>query len=195
GALIDTAVYGLGHEPTVQESLRAGTDVICFSGDKLLGGPQAGIIIGREVYLNKIKKHPLARAMRADKLCLAGLSATLTHYLKEDYEEHIPIWMMIATPIDKIRTRAESWAQSLGCGEVKPGESTVGGGSLPGEILPTYLLHIKSRKPVRMIDNLRLTSPPIIARIIDDHVVFDPRTVLPDQDPALLSGIRSVMDS
>ncbi len=116
GSLLDTARYGLGHEPTVQESLAQGADLVCFSGDKLLGGPQAGIIIGRADLVAKIKKHPLARAVRADKLCLAALSATLLHYLKDEAEREIPIWRMLATPLDEIRQRAAAWAQTLGTG-------------------------------------------------------------------------------
>ena len=101
GALLDTARYGLGHEPTVQESLAAGADLVCFSGDKLLGGPQAGIILGRADLVAKLKKHPLARAIRADKLCLAALTATLLHYLKDEAEREMPIWRMIAAPLER----------------------------------------------------------------------------------------------
>ncbi|MFM8319756.1 MAG: L-seryl-tRNA(Sec) selenium transferase, partial [Chloroflexota bacterium] len=106
GALLDAARYGLGHEPTVQESLAAGADLVCFSGDKLLGGPQAGIIIGRAALVDKLRKHPLARAVRADKLCLAALSATLLHYLKDEAEREVPIWRMIAAPAEQLQGRA-----------------------------------------------------------------------------------------
>jgi L-seryl-tRNA(Ser) seleniumtransferase len=110
GALLDTAKFGMAHEPTVSESLAAGVDLVCFSGDKLLGGPQAGIIIGRSDLVARLKKHPLARALRADKLCLAALSATLLHYLKDNAEREIPVWRMISIPVDILRQRAESWA-------------------------------------------------------------------------------------
>src|SRR5688572_33237690 len=96
GALLDTAKYGLAHEPTVGESLSAGVDLVCFSGDKLLGGPQAGIIVGKADLIAKIRKHPLARAVRADKACLAGITATLLHYLKDEAEREIPIWRMMS---------------------------------------------------------------------------------------------------
>ncbi|MCE7920109.1 MAG: L-seryl-tRNA(Sec) selenium transferase, partial [Chloroflexi bacterium CFX1] len=109
GALYDTVKYGLAHEPTVQESMQAGADIICFSGDKLLGGPQAGIIIGKKELIDKIKKHPLARAVRADKTCLAGLSATLTHYLKDEAEREIPIVKMMSLKLDQLKGRAEAW--------------------------------------------------------------------------------------
>src|SRR3990172_1714861 len=118
GALLDTAKYGLAHEPTVQESLAAGVDLVCFSGDKLLGGPQAGIILGKKALIDKIKKHPLARAVRADKTCLAGLTATLLHYLKDEAPREIPIWRMISLTPDRLKVRAEAWREALALGEV-----------------------------------------------------------------------------
>ena len=114
GALLDTAQFGLGHEPTVFESLAAGSDLVCFSGDKLLGGPQAGIILGKADLVTRLKKHPLARAIRADKLCLAALSATLQHYLKAEALHEIPIWRMIAMELGDLQARAEAWKQTLG---------------------------------------------------------------------------------
>ncbi len=165
GVLLDTARYGLAHEPTVQESLAAGADLVCFSGDKLLGGPQAGIVLGKEILLSKLKKHPLARALRADKLCLAALSVTLQHYLKDEAETKIPIWRMISMPLDIIRSRAESWAAALGVGEVVSALSTVGGGSLPEETLPTCVLALSVPQPNKLVSRLRTISPPIIARV------------------------------
>jgi L-seryl-tRNA(Ser) seleniumtransferase len=193
GALLDTARYGLGHEPTIQESLAAGADLVCFSGDKLLGGPQAGIVIGRADLVEKLKKHPLARAFRADKLCLAALMATLLHYLKDEAEREIPIWRMIAAPLEQVRARAETWRQALGAGEVIPGESTVGGGSLPGETLPTFLLALPARSPDRLAERLRQGQPPVIARLQADQVVLDPRSVLPEQDEQLLEVVKSAL--
>ena len=118
GSFLDTAKYGLAHEPTVQESLDAGVDVVCFSGDKLLGGPQAGIIVGRTDLIAKIKKHPLARAVRADKVALAGITATLLHYLKDEAEREIPIWQMISMEREQVKARAEAWQKALGQGDV-----------------------------------------------------------------------------
>jgi len=213
GTLLDTARYGLGHEPMVQESLAAGADLVCFSGDKLLGGPQAGIIIGRAELVMRLKKHPLARAIRADKLCLAALSATLLHYLKDEAEREIPIWRMIAEPAEAVRQRAQAWQAALGQGEVLPSQSTVGGGSLPGEMLPTFVLALTVPHPNRFLARLREPHPnavsqrrpphqkstdgeaksfetgrglPVIARLEDDKVVFDPRTVLEEQEKILL---------
>jgi L-seryl-tRNA(Ser) seleniumtransferase len=193
GALLDTAVFGLGHEPTVQESLRSGVDLVCFSGDKLLGGPQAGIILGRRSLVERLKRHPLARAIRADKLCLAALSATLGHYLKDEAVEQIPLWRMIAASAESIHQRAESWANELGMGQVIPGQSTVGGGSLPEETLPTYVLALALSKPALAAANLRRQTPHIIARLEDDRLLLDARTVLPEQEPALLHGLRQAI--
>jgi L-seryl-tRNA(Ser) seleniumtransferase len=193
GALLDTACYGLGHEPMVQESLAAGADLVCFSGDKLLGGPQAGIVVGRAELMGKLKVHPLARAVRADKLCLAALSATLLHYLKDEAEREIPIWRMIAASPESLQARAESWASQLGLGQILPGRSTIGGGSLPGETLPTFLLALPSRSPDRLLARLRQAHPPIIARLENDQVVLDPRTVLPEQESALLANIKLIV--
>ena len=193
GTLIDTARFGLEHEPTVQESLAAGADVVCFSGDKLLGGPQAGIIVGRKELLAKMKRHPLARAVRADKLCLAALAVTLLHYLKDEAERKIPIWQMIAITPKQIQARAHHWREVVGSGQVIPGLSTIGGGSLPEETLPTFLLALDVRQPNRFLSRLRQVNPPVIARVETDRVVFDPRTVLPEQEGALLVGIQNAL--
>ena len=192
GAFLDTGRFGMGHEPMVQESLRAGADLVCFSGDKLLGGPQAGIIVGRDDLVKKLKKHPLARAIRADKLCLAALSATLLHYVKDEAELQIPIWRMIATPVDQLKARATAWAQALGQGEVVTGWSTVGGGSLPGETLPTFLLALTARSPNAFLSRLRQANPPVIARLENDQILLDPRTVFPEQDSALISILKPI---
>ena len=193
GALYDTAKYGLAHEPTVQESLAAGTDVVCFSGDKLLGGPQAGIIIGRKDLLDKIKKHPLARAVRADKACLAGVTATLAHYLKDEAEREIPILKMMSLMPKQVKGRAEAWMRELEEGEVIEGESTVGGGSLPDESFPTFLLSLSVDSPEKFLKKLRTQNPPVIARTANDKVLLDPRTVLPEQEGALLVGLKNVL--
>jgi len=193
GALIDTAKYGLAHEPTVQESLAAGVDIVCFSGDKLLGGPQAGIIIGRHELIDKIKKHPLARAVRADKICLAGITATLTHYLKDEAEQEIPVVRMMSVTLEQVKTRAGVWRDAVGHGEVLKSESTVGGGSLPEESMPTYVLALSVKSPDRFLKRLRDTKPPIIARVDGDKIFFDPRTVREEQDAKLIFTVRSLL--
>lgn len=197
GTFIETAQYGLTHEPTIQESITgsqgAGLHLVLFSGDKLLGGPQAGIIVGSEQLVGKLKKHPLARALRADKLCLAGLSATLQHYLKDEAEQEIPIWRMISAQPESLRARAAGWAREVGRGQVVSGLSTVGGGSLPGETLPTYLLALEVKNPNRILARLRQQSVPIIARLENEQILLDPRTVLPEQEDPFLEGLRSVL--
>jgi len=193
GALLATERFGLGHEPTVQESLAADVDLVCFSGDKLLGGPQAGIIIGKADLVAKSKRHPLARAVRADKVCLAAITATLLHYLKDEAEREIPIWQMIAATPEQNKARAEGWIKELGQGKVIAGESTVGGGSLPGESLPTFLLSLAVNSPDKFLEKLRRQQPPIIARTENDRVLLDPRTVLPEQEGALLVGLKNVL--
>jgi L-seryl-tRNA(Ser) seleniumtransferase len=191
GALLDTAKYGFAHEPTVQESLAAGMDLVCFSGDKLLGGPQAGIIIGKKDLLDKIKKHPLARAVRADKTCLAGITATLLHYLKDQAAREIPIWRMMSLTLEQIKVRAEAWREALGEGEVILAESTVGGGSLPEECVPTFVLALTVKSPDKFLRKLRQATPPIIARLENDKILLDPRTVL--QDELLLTNLKSLL--
>ena len=190
GALLDTAKYGFAHEPTVQESLAAGVDLICFSGDKLLGGPQAGIIVGKKDLVDRIKKHPLARAVRADKTCLAGITATLLHYLKEEAEREIPVWRMMSCSLEQLKVRAEAWRAELGQGDVISSESTVGGGSLPEECVATFVLALTVRSPDKFLKRLRDTNPPVIARVVNDSILFDPRTVL--QDELLISALKSL---
>jgi len=193
GAMMDTSVYGLAHEPTVFEAMSAGSDIICFSGDKLLGGPQAGIIIGRSELMEKVKRHPMARAVRADKICLSGISTTLTHYLKGEAEAKIPIWKMIALGVDTIHQRALVWKKSISQGNVIEGNSMVGGGSLPGETLPTYLLALDVPKANKFLARLRALPFPIIARIENGQALFDPRTVLPNQEEAFLLGLKKIL--
>ncbi len=192
GAVVDTSRFGLRHEPTAMEVLTAGADVVCFSGDKLLGGPQSGIILGRADLLEKIRKHPLYRALRADKLCLAGLNATLLHYLKGEAEEKIPLVRMLALKPDEIKSRAEAWIAELGYGSLVEGRSTIGGGSLPGQDLPTYLLALHCKSTPRATAALRQQDPPIIARVQEDLLLLDPRTILPWQDKDLLKGLKSI---
>ncbi|MEZ4671850.1 MAG: L-seryl-tRNA(Sec) selenium transferase [Anaerolineae bacterium] len=192
GALLDTADYGLDHEPTVQESLAAGCDLVAFSGDKLLGGPQAGIIVGKKALVDMLAHHPLARAIRADKLCLAGLVATLDHYRRGEATSKIPIWNMMATPLDTLRATAQHWAEAVG-GTVIAGESAVGGGSLPGATLLTALLALDVSSPDDFAARLRAAPQPVIARIAEGRVLFDPRTVLAGQEAALLDTIHAVL--
>ncbi len=191
GALIDTAQFGLSQEPLAQDSLSAGADLVMFSGDKLLGGPQAGILIGRRDLIQTLKEHPLARAIRADKLAIAALAATLEHYRRGDAVEKIPVWRMIALDPESIRRRAEDWAAVVG-GDVLPSESTVGGGSLPGETLPTWVLAPHVDQPNAAAAQLRRYDPPVIGRVAQDRLLLDPRTVLPEQDDLVLAALKEL---
>jgi L-seryl-tRNA(Ser) seleniumtransferase len=193
GALLDTASFGLGHEPTVQESVQAGAALVTFSGDKLVGGPQAGIIVGEQTLVQKLRKHPLARAVRADKTALAALHATLLHYARGEAVDQVPVWRMIAVSPDDLRRRADGWMHELGTGTLLAERSTVGGGSLPEETLPTWVLAFQSDHASRLAAELRQSMPPVIARIESGRVLLDPRTVLPDQDEALLGGVRRAL--
>ena len=197
GALLDTAVYGLDPEPLVQDAIAVGVDLVAFSGDKLLGGPQAGIICGKAELIAQLKRHPLARALRADKLCLAALSATLHSYLTGKAVEEIPVWRMIARPLVELEKQAEEWAAHLRANGVAAtaadGRSTVGGGSLPGTSLPTKLVAIDCAAPDELAAILRQRPLPVIARIQDGRLLLDPRTVLPDQQAALLEAVLQAM--
>jgi L-seryl-tRNA(Ser) seleniumtransferase len=197
GTLLATAAYGLADEPTVQESVRAGADIITFSGDKLLGGPQAGIILGKQPLIARLRRHPMARALRVDKMTLAALEATLRAYRRGQAVEEIPVWRMIAATKDELRARAQQWQAELEAHGVAAvlweGESAVGGGSLPGETLPTVLVAVPSRGgeagPDAVTAALRLGSPAVVCRIQKDHLIFDPRTVLPAQEQALIAAL------
>jgi L-seryl-tRNA(Ser) seleniumtransferase len=193
GAFLDTAAYGLAHEPTVMEALHAGVDLVAFSGDKLLGGPQAGVICGRGELVERLRQHPLARALRPDKLCLAALVATLTHYLVGEAEEAVPVWQMISQPKTALQEKAEQWTTRLQeqnvLVTVVDAVSMVGGGSLPGTTLPTSVLAIDHPDVEHLARTLRSQMPAIITRISDNRLVVDPRTVLPDQEETLLTAL------
>lgn len=193
GSLLDTTAFGLAPEPMVQASIQAGADLVCFSGDKLLGGPQAGIIVGRAELVERIKRFPLTRALRVDKVTLAGLQATLLAYLRGTATEEIPVWRMIAAPVEALEQRARAWAETLGAhgipAEVVEGHSAVGGGSLPGETLPTRLLALSVASPNALAARLRAADPPVIARIERERLLLDPRTVLPEQDEPLIEEL------
>jgi len=195
GCLLDTARFGLDPEPMVQQSIAAGADLAMFSADKLLGGPQAGIIVGQGSLIAKIQRHPLARAVRIDKVRLAGLVVTLLHYLKGEAETKIPVWRMISASVEEIEERAQRWCDLLyGAASVVEGESVVGGGSLPGGTIPTRLVAIKGRGRVKdLADKLRSELPVVIGRTENNLLLLDPRTVLPEEEEALLSRLRNIL--
>ena len=191
GCLLETVNYGLEHEPTLGESIAAGVDVVCASGDKLLGGPQAGLILGSAAVVDSIRRHPLARALRADKTCLAGVEVTLRHFLRGDAQEQIPVWWSISRKAGWLDARARGWADALGeCASVIATEAVVGGGSLPGKTLPSFAVAIDDATPTALATRLRLGSPHVVPRIVDGRVAIDARTVLPGQDDQLVGALK-----
>jgi L-seryl-tRNA(Ser) seleniumtransferase len=197
GTLLDTAPYGLAHEPTIQESVSGGAALVSCSGDKLLGGPQAGIILGRAGLIAQLKRFPLTRALRVDKTTLAGLQATLRHYLLGEATEKVPVWQMISQSESTLAERARRWAAELerrgAAARVVAGRSTVGGGSLPGETLPTHLVALEIESPDSVAARLRMSDPPVIARIEEEQLVLDPRTILPEQEATLWPVVAAAL--
>jgi L-seryl-tRNA(Ser) seleniumtransferase len=197
GSLLPTERFGLSHEPMVQESVADGADLVCFSGDKLLGGPQAGILVGRQATIAQLRRHPLTRALRPDKATLAGLHGTLLHYLRNEADRAIPVWRMIASPADEIQARARRLAESLATSEVAVTrtEATVGGGSLPGETLPSWALAIRSNSVSSdaLGARLRARTRPIIGRIQEDRLLLDLRTVPPELDDEVLAAVAATI--
>jgi L-seryl-tRNA(Ser) seleniumtransferase len=197
GCFLDTTAFGLAPEPMVQQSIKAGASLTFFSGDKLVGGPQAGIIVGKKQYIDKLKKHPLARAMRMDKTRLAALAATLVHYLKEEATAKVPVWRMIAAPLDEIEKRAKIWVGVLGDkAKVAAGETMVGGGSLPGGSLPTRVVVIGGgNKYIQALGRkLRMRDIPVVGRIEKDTLLLDPRTVLPEEDDIIIKTLGDIRE-
>ena len=194
GCLLDTTQFGLGKEPTLQESLAAGADLVFSSSDKLLGGPQAGIILGRRDLVETLKRHPIARSARLDKGAIAALTTTLGHYVKNEAISKVPVWRMISMPLAEIEKRARAWAKAVG-GKVVDGRSMVGGGSLPEESQPTKLLAISGRgvDVTSLSRSLRLGDSPVVARVERDTLLLDPRTVDPDDDATVIKAIQAAM--
>jgi L-seryl-tRNA(Ser) seleniumtransferase len=194
GALLDTSAYGLTHEPLPSERLAAGSDVVTFSGDKLVGGPQAGLIVGRADLIARMRRDPLARAMRPDKVTMAGVALTLGLYRAGRATTDIPVWRMIIAPLDGLRVRAEALRARLGeAADVIEVRSTVGGGSLPGETLPSVGLALHVRSATRALGALRHGERPVIGRIEDRRVVLDLRTVDPAQDEDLAASVDQAL--
>jgi L-seryl-tRNA(Ser) seleniumtransferase len=206
GTLLPTAPYGLTPEPTVQESVAAGADLVTFSGDKLLGGPQAGLIVGRAELVAKLRQHPLARALRVDKTTIAGLEATLLAYVRGRAIEEIPVWRMIAAPPEELRARADRIASAIRSAKKQTTADTrvevhvvrcasaIGGGALPGETMPSYAVAIAVARPDDLARALRLAAPPVVGRIAERQLLLDVRTVLAEQEPGLVEAVCSVLN-
>ena len=179
GALIDTADFGLTHEPTPAERLAAGSDVVTFSGDKLVGGPQAGLVVGRADLIERMRRDPLARAMRPDKMTMAAVAHTLALYRAGRVTE-IPIWAMLARPLEELEAAARRYGLGEGWQAV-PTAATIGGGALPGETVPSWGVAIRHPSPDAFLAALRRERPAVIGRIDRERVVLDLRTVEPER--------------
>jgi L-seryl-tRNA(Ser) seleniumtransferase len=194
GCLLDTRTYGLPPEPTPQASIAAGADVVTFSGDKLLGGPQAGLIVGTAKAVAAMKRHPLARAVRLDKASIAGMAATLRLYLEGAAEARVPVWRMISTTIDDLDARARELASRIGAAaSVVDGRSMVGGGSLPEESLPTRLVAVEPPRGSATSLARRLRARDVVPRIEDGRLLIDPRTVDPADDREVAAAIVAAL--
>jgi L-seryl-tRNA(Ser) seleniumtransferase len=197
GCLLDTRIYGLSEEPTPQDSIRAGADLVMFSGDKLLGGPQAGVVVGKKELIAKLRRHPLARALRMDKASIAGLNATLLHYAKGEAEREVPVWRMISTQLTEISARARRWARLIGEGAtVIDGRSMIGGGSLPEESLATKLVAVPAAGGAALealAKRLRQGETPIVGRIEDGRLLLDPRTVASRDDAVVVGAVKAAL--
>jgi L-seryl-tRNA(Ser) seleniumtransferase len=200
GALLDTAAFGLAHEPTPRERLEAGADLVTFSGDKLVGGPQAGLIVGRADLVARLRRDPLARAMRPDKVTLSAVAATLGLYRAGRASSEVPVWRAIGADVSELRARAErlrSRVEAAGPAldaDVVETRATIGGGALPGETLPSVGLRVRHGPATRLAERLRRADPYVIGRIEDEALLLDLRTVAPASDDALGGALLAALD-
>ncbi len=193
GALIDTERYGLPAELSVAKAVAMGFDLVCFSGDKLLGGPQAGYLVGKRGSVDAVRCHPLARAVRCDKLQLAGILATLELYQRAEATRHVPIWRLLSQTPERLRVRATAWQQELGCGEVVRAAGAVGGGSLPEGTLEGFALALASANAEALLAALRRQSPPVVGHIAGDRVLLHPRSVDDKEDAELRAAVKTAL--
>ncbi|MEX2558040.1 MAG: L-seryl-tRNA(Sec) selenium transferase [Actinomycetota bacterium] len=186
----------LGGEPDASSAIAAGCDLVCFSGDKLLGGPQAGVLVGRRVLIDACRRSPIARAVRADKLTLAAMEATALSHARGEAND-VPAVRAIADPVEVIRARAERLVAGMGPGEAaaEPGESVTGGGSLPGRTLPTILVVANHPRPSVLAGVLRANDPPVIGRLENGRFVLDLRTVDPADDEDLAAALQAALSA
>ncbi|MGZ5262062.1 MAG: aminotransferase class V-fold PLP-dependent enzyme, partial [Burkholderiales bacterium] len=197
GALVDLEQFGIQGEATVLDSLRGGVDVVTYSGDKLLGGPQAGLLSGRSDLITRMRANSLFRALRVDKMTYAALEATLLAYVKREYGR-IPALRMMGLSKEEIGARAESIASRVQSGKVKieiiDGESVIGGGAAPSSVLPTRLLAVTCTgvSADQLSERLRASDPPVIARVVEGRVLLDLRTVFPEDDVQLVSVLTGL---
>lgn len=191
------ALLSMGEEPRVQSVVRAGADLVIFSGDKLLGGPQAGIIAGSSSWISAMRRHPLTRAIRTDKLCLAALEATLSSYLNETAAEDLPTIRMFQEPAEQVRVRAQSLASALTEAapdlevDVAPSVARSGGGTLPTYEIPSFAVRLGGRDPDLLAEELRAADPPVVGRVADGRLWLDARTLLLENEELVVEAVRA----
>jgi L-seryl-tRNA(Ser) seleniumtransferase len=201
GALIDFKEFGLSDEPVASQSIQTGADLCLFSGDKLLGGPQCGIVVGRREFIERLARHPLARAMRVDKMTLAALAATLRLWQREDHGRNsIPLLALLTTPIANLENRAQRLAPQLAAlpaiAQAVPlaSETYLGGGSVPTQKIPTWCVALQPAEGDvdRLAAALRRGTPSVVGRIHHDQLLFDLRSVPPRDDAHLVSAVAAL---
>jgi L-seryl-tRNA(Ser) seleniumtransferase len=203
GALVDFSQFGFSDEPLAGESIRAGADIVLFSGDKLLGGPQCGIIVGRKALIGQLEKHPMARALRVGKLTLSALAATLRLYREEEaYRRSIPLLHMLTTSVENLQNRAQRLAPQVAAAsavseaEAVAGETYLGGGSVPTQKLSTWCVAVRpsGMSVDRLAAALRSGIPAVVSRVQQDRLLLDLRSVLPRQDAQLVEAVEAISD-
>jgi L-seryl-tRNA(Ser) seleniumtransferase len=195
GAVADLSKYGLPHERTLSDAVRDGADLVSASGDKLLGGTQAGLIAGKTDAVSQVAQHPLFRALRPGKITLAALEVAALAHLNGQAEERLPLYQLLATPVSKLAKRAESIARSAGikAPEIQKSEAVTGGGTLPGARLDSMAIVVSPKSADQAAAALRQGTPPVIARVQDDKLYFDLKTVFPHQDELLARAIGQIL--
>jgi len=197
GVLLNTEEFGFEHEPTPQEIIRSGADVVSFSGDKLLGGPQAGIIVGRKRFVERLAADPLFRTLRLDKLVISGLEKVLVQYLKGEVTQNIPIWRMVSTSLEELKGRAKVILERVTNPKLRlkigEGRSSTGGGSLPGATIPSVVIVLDSdSSPDEIASRMRHFKPPLLGRIESDRLVLDLRTILHNEDEIVIEHLNAL---
>lgn len=193
GALVDLAAFGAPHERTVQEALADGIGLVTFSADKLLGGPQAGIVVGRAHLVARLRSNPLVRALRVDKITLAALGATLQIYRSNALVERLPIFRMIGGTLDELRARAQDYLEAIRGAEIVESDAYVGGGALAQERIASIAVALRTGEAAAVGARLRKNTPPIVARIVDGCVLLDLRTIAPEEDSIVIGACRNFL--
>lgn len=192
GALVDLRAYGLPRERTVQEAVADGIDLVCFSGDKLLGGPQAGVVVGASAYIARLRANPLLRALRVDKLTIAALARTLRSYASGALSE-IPLYAMLGATLEVLRARAGRYAREAGTSTVETA-AYLGGGSLPEDALPSIGVRLPHANASAVAARMRRSNPPIVGRIDEGRYILDLRTIAADDDDAVIRVLNGLRD-